>query len=267
MRLISKILMLCIVCLCHVNAKEIALYPVYSIKYDKVNDYILETMKIGEELSPYGKGFPPPMKTFYHFNLNNLLLLQNDDNGASLYFLLGKIIIDEQHKLTYIYYEVDDYYTGWNQKLIEKKRLEIQKSIAYINQNTFSLEEIKTLLDVDLINESLGKKLYAEKTTTLSVKEATQNFINCRFCEQMIEIYSTINGCYKYTKCDNIATEFALFNNEFIDSGSILNNQKLADFYKKINSQGNIYKQLDSKYIAKSYDEWKKIIDKEKLNK
>ena len=269
MRFISKIVMLCIVCLCHLIAKEITLYPVYSIKYDKVNDYILDVIKVGEQLSPYAKGVPPPMKTFYYFNLNNLLLLQKIDSSYRsdvAYFLFGKIVIDEQKKLSYTYYDVDDTYTGRNHELIEKKRLEIQKSIAYINQGNFSLEEIKILLDVDLINENLGEKLYAEKVTILSVKEATQNFINCRFCEQMIEIYSTINGCYKYTKCDNMATEFILFNDEYTDAGASYR-QNFSNFYKKINSQGNIYKQLDPKYIAKSYDEWKKIIDKEKINK
>lgn len=268
MRFIITIIMLCIASLCHLVAKEIAtLYPVYSAKYDRINDYILEKIKVGEQLSPYAKGVPPPMKTYYHFNLNNLLLLQNDEDSASNYFLLGKIIIDEQHKLTYVYYEVDDYDTVWNRELINKKRLEIQKSIAYINQGNFSLEEIKTLLDVDLIEESLGAKLYKEKKATLSVKEATNNLINCRLCEQMIEIYSTIYGCYQYTKYDNMATEFVLLNEKYIDRGSVLDDQKLADLYKRINSQGNIYKQLDPKYIAKSYDEWKKIVDKEKLNK
>lgn len=38
MRFIITIIMM----LCIINAKEVALYPVYSIKYDKVNDYILE---------------------------------------------------------------------------------------------------------------------------------------------------------------------------------------------------------------------------------
>lgn len=167
MRFIITIIMLCIASLCHLVAKEIAtLYPVYSAKYDRINDYILEKIKVGEQLSPYAKGVPPPMKTYYHFNLNNLLLLQNDEDSASNYFLLGKIIIDEQHKLTYVYYEVDDYDTVWNRELINKKRLEIQKSIAYINQGNFSLEEIKTLLDVDLIEESLGAKLYKEKKAT-----------------------------------------------------------------------------------------------------
>lgn len=254
MRFIFKILMLCIVCLCHLTAKEIVLYPVYSIKYDKVNDYILETMKIGEELSPYAKGFPPPMKTFYYFNLNNLLLLQNDDNEGSFYFPFGKIIVDEQHKLTYLYYDADDIDIRRNPELIKKKRLEIQKSIAYINQNTFSLEEIKILLDVDLIEESLGEKLYIDKKATLSVKEATNNLINCRLCEQMIEIYSTINGCHKYTKCENIETELILFNEEWSTD-----RESFSNFYKMINSQGNIYKQLNPKYIAKTYEESKKI--------
>ena len=258
--------MLCIVCLCHLIAKEITLYPVYSIKYDKVNDYILDVIKVGKQLSPYAKGVPPTMKTYYHFNLNNLLLLQNDDDEGSFYFPFGKIILDEQHKLTYLYYDADNIDIRRNPELIKKKRLEIQKSIAYINQGNLSLEEMKTLLNVDLIDENLGEKLFIEKKATLSAKEATQNLINCRLCEQMIEIYSTINGCYKYTKCDNMATEFILFNDEYTDAGASYR-QNFSNFYKKINSQGNIYKQLDPKYIAKSYDEWKKIIDKEKINK
>lgn len=239
-------------------SKENILYPVYSIKYDKVNNYYIDIIKIQEEVFPISKGFPPIEKTFYMFNLNNLLLLEDLNDRDSNFYLLGQIIIEDNNKLKYKYYEVtlDEGFHERNQKIVTKKRLDIKKSISYINDGNFSLEEIKKLLDVDLIEANYGKELFEKKQVQISVKEAMSHFINCRFCEQMIEIFSSIHGCFQYSICNNIETYAILFNKEYFERGYLGSSKSLIEFFENINSNGNIYKQLNKKYIAKTYEEW-----------
>ena len=246
--------------------KETILYPIYNIRLDKINDFYMKLLKIEEIKLPVAKGWPPIEKTFYTINLNNLLLIQNDDvNNDFVYFTLGKIIINSNNKLSYKHFYVDDKGVRRNSLNIDNKIIELKKNISYINNENFTLEEIKENLDVDLINEQLGKKLYENKQIKLSTKDATNNLINCRFCEQMIDMYSIMYGCYKYSLCNDTNVNAILIKSNYISRGTIGNNRVLIEFYNEIKEKGNIYKQIDKKYIAKTYKEWKIIIQNEEL--
>ena len=253
-------------------AQDRFLYPVYSVKLDKIS---LETMKIlivekeQQAIRTYVKSrehFESLLPEYeYMLNLNNLLLLHKKTDKEYLYNLLGRISIDEDNKLKYE--PLENNKQDSNYEMIEKKQSELKKNIEYVNQNKLSLEAIKVILDVDLINEDLGEKLYSNKENILSVKEATENLINCRFCEQMLNVYSQEEdkGCRFYSLCDysnNLEhrdyTMFyiIIFNDELYKRNRVDVRKDVLEYFKNINEKGNIYNQLNSKYISKTFEEW-----------
>jgi len=133
--------------------------------------------------------------------------------------------------------------------------------------SNLTLEEIKKILDVDLINEDLGKKLYSNKENKLSVEKATKNLINCRFCEQMLNVYSQEEdkGCKFYSLCDysnNLEHKdytmfyIIIFNDELYKRNRVDVRKDVLEYFKNINEKGNIYNQLNSKYISQTFEEW-----------
>lgn len=228
------------------------LYPVYSIKLDRLNPKIIEIVVSGKEelvikhhfTQKEGKITIPSQRYEYTLNLNNLLLFQKNTNANYKYSLLGKIIIDKNNKLKYEILE--NMYNDIYYKRIERKKQELKRNIEYINQNNFTIEEIIKILDVDLLDEDLGEKKYSNKQYELSVKEATNNLVNCRFCEQILNL-QFIESLYSAKIIyNNITSDF-------------MSRKDFFNFFKKIAEKGNIYKQLDSKYISKSYKDLKEI--------
>ncbi|MDN5104863.1 hypothetical protein O8C79_06105 [Aliarcobacter butzleri] len=226
------------------------LYPVYSVKLDSINSEIIEmVINSKEELvikhhftQKEGNITIPPQRYEYTLNLNNLLLFQKNTNADYKYSLLGKIIIDKNNKLKYEILE--NIYNDIYYKRIERKKQELKRNIEYINQNNFTIEEIIKILDVDLLNEDLGEKKYSNKQYELSVKEATNNLVNCRFCEQILNL-QFIESLYSAKIIyNNITSDF-------------MSRKDFFNFFKKIAEKGNIYKQLDSKYISKMTPEQK----------
>ncbi|WP_152021153.1 hypothetical protein [Aliarcobacter butzleri] len=226
------------------------LYPVYSVKLDSINSEIIEIVVIGKEelvikhhfTQKEGNITIPPQRYEYTLNLNNLLLFQKNTNADYKYSLLGKIIIDKNNKLKYEILE--NMYNDIYYKRIERKKQELKRNIEYINQNNFTIEEIIKILDVDLLDEDLGEKKYSNKQYELSVKEATNNLVNCRFCEQILNL-QFIESLYSAKIIyNNITSDF-------------MSRKDFFNFFKKIAEKGNIYKQLDSKYISKMTPEQK----------
>lgn len=241
------------------------LYPVYSPKLDKISLETIKMLIIREDETSFSKGWDVPKDFVYTINLNNLLLLHKKTDKEYLYNLLGRISIDEDNKLKYE--PLENNKQDSNYEMIEKKQSELKKNIEYVNQNKLSLEAIKVILDVDLINEDLGEKLYSNKENILSVKEATENLINCRFCEQMLNVYSQEEdkGCRFYSLCDysnNLEhrdyTMFyiIIFNDELYKRNRVDVRKDVLEYFKNINEKGNIYNQLNSKYISKTFEEW-----------
>lgn len=217
------------------------LYPIYSIKLDKINSEIIEGIvdKREEIVIKYHfipkEGKKVPLQRYkYTFNLNNLLLLQKNTNDDYIYNLLGKILIDKNNKLKYEILE--NIYRDVIYKEIEKKIRELKKNIEYINQNNFTIEEIIKILDVDLLDEDLGENKYSSNKYALSVEEATNNLINCRFCEQILNLEFM----------ELLYSAKIIYNDNTIDS---ISKEDFIDFFRNISKKGNIYKQLDSKYI------------------
>ena len=249
-------------------AQDKFLYPVYSVKLDKIN---LETMKIlivekeQQAIKTYVKSrehFESLLPEYeYMLNLNNLLLLQKKTDKEYLYNLLGRISIDEDNKVKYE--PLENIQKDSNYEMIEKKKSELKKNIEYVNQNKLTLEEIKKVLDVDLINEDLGEKLYSNKENILSVEKATKNLINCRFWEQMVNIYSNRNGCKIYSLCDdttdyrnkwNYTVIYAVITDDKITYLDM--SRDLLKFFENFDENSNIYNQLNSKYISQTFEEW-----------
>lgn len=246
-------------------AQDRFLYPVYSVKLDKISLETIKMLIIREDETSFSKGWDVPKDFVYTINLNNLLLLHKKTDKEYLYNLLGRISIDEDNKLKYE--PLENNKQDSNYEMIEKKKSELKKNIEYVNQNKLSLEAIKVILDVDLINEDLGEKLYSNKENILSVKEATENLINCRFCEQMLNVYSQEEdkGCRFYSLCDysnNLEhrdyTMFyiIIFNDELYKRNRVDVRKDVLEYFKNINEKGNIYNQLNSKYISKTFEEW-----------
>lgn len=249
-------------------AQDRFLYPVYSVKLDKIS---LETMKMlivekeQQAIKTYVKSrehFESLLPEYeYMLNLNNLLLLQKKTDKEYLYNLLGRISIDEDNKLKYEALENNE--KDINYEMIENKQSELKKNIEYINENKLSLETIKIILDVDLINEDLGEKLYSNKESILSVEEATKNLINCRFWEQMVNIYSNRNGCKIYSLCDD-TTDYRNKWNYTVIYAVIIDDvyfrldmsRDILKFFKDIDEKSNIYNKLNSKYISQTFQEW-----------
>lgn len=288
MRFISKILMLCIICLYHVNAKEIALYPVYSRALDNFTDnhvsrmFFLEEEMLKVTISPCFRILPEnphPIKfgklTVITVNLNNILKFQDDiynlqeryvDNFSGTnkekcdadpsfrYNFLGKITIDDNDKLHFDFFTFDD-------RTINKKIFELKKSISFINDNNFTMAQKEEILNVDLLEEQLGEELYQSKQLYITTKKATSNLINCRFCKQVIQ------NIQYHENTPPLLTDFYEYQTLLFNNQEIKGSDAIIKFLNEIQKKGSIYNQLDPKYIAKSYDEWEKIVDKEKLNK
>ena len=242
------------------------LYPVYSVKLDKIS---LETIKmlIVDKQQYVSRGYVKPEDFYkipaeyeYMLNLNNLLLLQKKTDKEYLYNLLGRISIDEDNKLKYEPLENNE--TNSNYEMIEKKQSELKKNIEYLNENKLSLETIKIILDVDLIDEDLGKKLYSNKENILSVEKATKNLINCRFWEQMVNIYSREDGCKYYSLCDSSdyrnKWDYTVIYAVVIDDVYFRLNMSrdILKFFENFDEKSNIYNKLNSKYISQTFEEW-----------
>jgi hypothetical protein len=249
-------------------AQDRFLYPVYSVKLDKIS---LETMKIlivekeQQAIKTYVKSrehFESLLPEYeYMLNLNNLLLLHKKTDKEYLYNLLGRISIDEDNKLKYE--PLENIQKDSNYEMIEKKQSELKKNIEYVNQNKLSLETIKIILDVDLIDEDLGEELYSNKENISSVEKATKNLINCRFWEQMVNIYSNRNGCKIYSLCDDTTDYRNKWNYTVIyaviidDKITYLDmSRDLLKFFEDFDEKSNIYNQLNSKYISQTFQEW-----------
>lgn len=84
------------------------------------------------------------------------------------------------------------------------------------------------------------------------------SFINCRFCEQVIDSLKYEDDKYRLLFGGNYIYVKVLFNNQ-----EVTDNKKIIKLLKKIQDNGNIYKQLNRKYISETYEEWKEIVDKE----
>ncbi|MDN5089593.1 hypothetical protein [Aliarcobacter butzleri] len=233
MRNIFKIAILLIFSIYNLYGNNEVLYPVYSIKLDRLNPEIMDILIVREVplTDKLGKFFG----TSYDINLNNLLLFQEKTDKNYLYNILGKIVINENNKLNYEPLQNID--KDENYAIIRQRQEELKINIEYINKNNFTLENVKKILDVDLLNVGLGEKLYSNNEYKLSVKEATTNLINCRFCEQILYI----DNKYKI-----YANSWLFNNNQYY--GSHTNKIKL---FTKIYNKGNIYKELDSKYIGR----------------
>ena len=157
-------------------AQDRFLYPVYSVKLDKISLETIKMLIIDKEeqpikyyIVPTNENYEgPPPEYMYMLNLNNLLLLHKKTDKEYLYNLLGRISINEDNKLKYE--PLENNKQDINYEIIEKKKSELKKNIEYINQNKLTVEEIKKALDVDLINEDLGEKLYSN-TKNLLQKE------------------------------------------------------------------------------------------------
>lgn len=241
------------------------LYPVYSVKLDKISLETIKMLIIQEDETSFSKGWDVPKDFIYTINLNNLLLLHKKTDEDYRFNLLGRIGIDEANKLKYE--PLENNKQDSNYEMIEKKQSELKKNIKYVNQNKLTLEEIKKILDVDLINEDLGKKLYSNKENKLSVEKATKNLINCRFCEQMLNVYSQEEdkGCKFYSLCDysnNLEHKdytmfyIIIFNDELYKRNRVDVRNDVLEYFKNINGKGNIYNQLNSKYISQTFEEW-----------
>ena len=185
-------------------AQDRFLYPAYSVKLDKISLETIKMLIIREDETSFSKGWNVPKDFAYTINLNNLLLLQKKTEKEYLYNLLGRISIDEDNKLKYE--SLENNKKDSNYEMIEKKQSELKKNIEYVNQNKLTVEEIKKTLDVDLINEDLGDKLYLNKENILSVEKATKNLINCRFCQQIVNIqdFKNMYECEIFYKNDKI---------------------------------------------------------------
>lgn len=246
-------------------AQDRFLYPVYSVKLDKISLETIKMLIIREDETSFSKGWDVPKDFVYTINLNNLLLLHKKTDKEYLYNLLGRISIDEDNKLKYE--PLENNKQDSNYEMIEKKKSELKKNIEYVNQNKLTLETIKIILDVDLIDEDLGEELYSNKENILSVEKATKNLINCRFCEQMINVYSQEEdkGCKFYSLCDysnNLEhmdyTMFyiIIFNDELYKRNRVDVRKDVLEYFKNINEKSNMYNQLNNKYISKTFEEW-----------
>jgi hypothetical protein len=296
MKLLIKILLSITVSFNFGYAKEILLYPVYSKNLDKINIYYKGLLyefhfaKVRTVPSPCSEAIPHKLVSPYNaggiiLNLNNLLKFQDDFynfqeqklNAIKTYYdattkklesmytnkkikcstddrfrytLLGKIIINDNNKLKYNFFDFKD-------KQIQNKIFETKKTISYINDNNFSIDQIKKLLNVDLINENLGKKVFNNKQFKLTTKEAMNNLINCRICEQIIDsISNDYDDKYKSLFGGYFSYDIVLFNDQIIT-----NYEDMIKLLKDIQKKGNIYNQLNERYIAKTYKEWKLIIE------
>ena len=248
-------------------AQDRFLYPVYSVKLDKISLETIKKLIVDKDEQPIKYYFVPTNENdrpspeyMYMLNLNNLLLLHKKTDKEYLYNLLGRISIDEDNKLKYE--PLENIQKDSNYEMIEKKQSELKKNIEYVNQNKLSLETIKIILDVDLINEDLGEKLYSNKESILSVEEATKNLINCRFWEQMVNIYSREDGCKYYLLCDssdyrnkwNYTVIYAVVIDDVYFRLDM--SRDILKFFEDFDENGNIYNQLNSKYISQTFEEW-----------
>lgn len=248
-------------------AQDRFLYPVYSVKLDKISLETIKMMIVDKDEQPIKYYFVPTNENdrpspeyMYMLNLNNLLLLQKKTDKEYLYNLLGRISINEDNKLKYE--PLENNKQDINYEMIEKKQSELKENIEYVNQNKLTLEEIKKVLDVDLINEDLGEKLYSNKENILSVEKATKNLINCRFCEQMLNVYTQEDGCKIYSLCDNSdyrnKWDYTVIYAVIIDNTIIYfrRHENILKYFKSISEKGNIYNKLNSKYISQTFEEW-----------
>ena len=248
-------------------ARDRFLYPVYSVKLDKISLETIKKLIVDKDEQPIKYYFVPTNENdrpspeyMYMLNLNNLLLLHKKTDKEYLYNLLGRISIDEDNKLKYE--PLENIQKDSNYEMIEKKQSELKKNIEYVNQNKLSLETIKIILDVDLINEDLGEKLYSNKESILSVEKATKNLINCRFCDQMLNVYTQKDGCKIYFLCDSsdyrnkwdyTVTYAVITDNTIV---YFRRHENILKYFKNISEKSNIYNQLNNKYISKTFQEW-----------
>ena len=262
-------------------AKGEFLYPVYSKKLDTIGIYhkriLFEGTIVKVKYIRTPCHYLSPSRAFgrvsMRINLNNILIFQDDyynlqekiiykkwrmgdkikcnTDDRFRYTLLGKIIINDNNKLEYNFFDFKD-------KYIKNKIFKLKKNISYINDNNFPIKKIKKILDADLINQELGEQLYKNKQLKIPTKKATNNFINCRFCEQVINSIELHDNYYEILFDRNYRYSTVLFNNK-----KITDTKAMIKLLKDIEKKGNIFKQLNRKYISETYEEWKKIVAKE----
>jgi len=206
-------------------------YPVYSIKLDKVNSEIMKVLIVDKQEIPGNQ-----KEYTYTLNLNNYLKFREKTADDYLYNVLGDISVDKNNKLSYK--EAKNLHKDIHYKKIQQKQRELKINIEYINNNDLSIEEIKKILDVDLLSNYIGHRMLLNNQYKISVQEALANLRNCRFCEQMMR-----QDDYKIYRLIHYSIEV-----NFYDKGF----KGFPEVFKEINEHGNIYKQLKYGYQDRS---------------